>query len=152
PRSCYNRANRPWGKRRFALRHEHIRRIGVGALEFPQQPELRTPQGMLRVVTVLHPVHIEIPRFEIDLLPPQGHEFRRAQPMAKHHHNDRRIAHAIAAGFAGRLHHGVDLIRPKVVAHGWAVSLFPRWWMEARRLQLCRTRTLEALRWHGLTS
>src|SRR6266849_3754004 len=152
PRSRHNLANGPRGQRRFALRHEHIRRVGVGAREFPQQPELRTPQRMFRVVSVLHPVHIEIPRFEIDLVPPQRHEFRRTEPMAKHHHNDGRIAHSMASGCAGRLHHGVDLIRPQIVSHRWVVSLFPRRWMEVRRLRLCRKRTLEGRRWHGLTS
>ena len=51
---------------------------------------------MCRVVAVLHPVHVQIARFQIDLVPAQGHEFRRAQSMAKEHHNNGRIAHPMA--------------------------------------------------------
>jgi hypothetical protein len=39
-------------------------------LELTQQPQLRTPQRMFGVVSALHAVHIEIPGFEIDVLPP----------------------------------------------------------------------------------
>src|SRR2546428_12512373 len=98
---------------------------------------------MFRVVSVLHSMHIQIPRFEVDLVPPERYEFRRAQPMAKQHHNNGCITHPLASGCAGRLHHGLDLIRPQIVSHGWVVSLFPRRWMEPWRLRLCRKRTLE---------
>jgi hypothetical protein len=72
---------------------------------------------MLGVMALLHAVHIEIPRFEIDLLPPQCHEFRGAEAMAIHQQNDGRISHPMAAGFTYRLHYGVHLVRAKIVSH-----------------------------------
>jgi hypothetical protein len=39
---------------------------------------------MFRVVAVLDPVHIQIARLKIDLLPPQRHKFRGVEAMAKH--------------------------------------------------------------------
>jgi hypothetical protein len=50
---------------------------------------------MFCVVAVLEPVHIQTARFEIDLLPPQRHEFRGAEAMAKHQQNDSGIAHSM---------------------------------------------------------
>jgi hypothetical protein len=66
---------------------------------------------MFGVVSALDPVHVQIARFQIDLLPAQGHEFRRVQSMAKHHHNNGRIAHSMASGFASGLHHGLHFVR-----------------------------------------
>jgi hypothetical protein len=80
---------------------------------------------MFGVMAALHPVHIEIPRFEIDLLPPQRHEFRRAQSMAKHQQNNGGIAHPMAAGFARGLHHRFDLVWSKILAYSGVVFLFP---------------------------
>ena len=45
-RSRHDRANGPRGQRGFALRHKHIGGVGGETLEFPQQAQLRTPQGM----------------------------------------------------------------------------------------------------------
>jgi hypothetical protein len=56
-------------------------------------------------------MHIEIPGFEIDLVPPQGHKFGGAKPMGKHQQNNRRIADPMASGSTRRLHHRVHLIR-----------------------------------------
>jgi hypothetical protein len=36
--------------------------------------------------------------------------------MAKHHENNRRIPHSMAAGFARGLHHRVDLIWPQIIS------------------------------------
>ena len=76
------------------------------------------------MVAVLDPVHIEVACLEIDLLPPQCHEFRRTEAMAKQHQNDSRIAHPMPPRFPGGLHHGVHLVRPQIVAHGGIVALF----------------------------
>ena len=116
--------------------------IPTDGLELAGEPELWTPQGMFRVVSVLDAMHVQIPRFEVDLLPSERHEFCRAEPMAKQHDNDGRIPHPMASGFPGRLHHGLDLLRPQIVAHGGVVSLFPWRWMEGSRLRLCRKGTL----------
>jgi hypothetical protein len=70
---------------------------------------------------------IQVPRFEIHLVPAQRHEFGRAQPVAKHHQDDRRIAHGMPAGFACGLHHRLDFIRPQIVAHGGTTFLFQGW-------------------------
>ena len=70
--SRHDFTNGPRRQGRFALRHEPIRGIGVETLEFPKQPQLRTPQGMFGRMSSLHSVHIEIPGFEIDLVPPHG--------------------------------------------------------------------------------
>jgi hypothetical protein len=40
-RSRHNLPNRPRGQGRLALGDEHIRRVGMGALEFPQEAQLR---------------------------------------------------------------------------------------------------------------
>jgi hypothetical protein len=62
---------------------------------------------MLGRMAALHAMDIEIPGFQIDLMPSEGHEFRCAEAMAKQHEDNSRIAHGVAPGFAGRLHHGV---------------------------------------------
>jgi hypothetical protein len=54
---------------------------------------------------------IQIPRFQIHLVPPEGHKFGSTQAMAKQHEDNGRITHRVAPGFAGCLHHGVDLLR-----------------------------------------
>jgi len=132
----------PWGQRRFALRHEHIRRVGVETLDFPKQPQLRPPQRMFRVMSLLDPMHIEVTHFEIDLVPPEGHELGRAEAMAKHQQNNRRIADAMASAFTHRLHHGVHFIGPQIVSYRPIAFLFH----EGSRVRLpygfCRKRTL----------
>jgi hypothetical protein len=70
--------------------------VSVGALEFPQESQLRASQGMFGVVSPLRPMDIEIARVEIHVVPSQGNEFRRAQPVAKHQQDDRRIAHRVS--------------------------------------------------------
>ena len=77
------------------------------------------------MMSSLHAVHIEIPGFEIDLLPPQGHQLRRAQSMAKHHENNRRIAHPVASGLACCLYHRVHFVGSKIVSQGIIASFFP---------------------------
>jgi hypothetical protein len=61
-----------------------MRRVWVGALEFPQESQLWASQGMFGVVSPLRPMDIEIARVEIHVLPSHWHEFGRAQPVAKH--------------------------------------------------------------------
>jgi hypothetical protein len=107
------------------LRYKHIGGVGVETLEFPQQAQLRTSQGMFGGVSALHSMHIEIPGFEIDLVPPQGYEFGRAESMAKHQQNNRRIADPMAPGRTRRLHHRGHLIRSQIVSYGIIASLFP---------------------------
>ena len=68
--SRHNLTNGPWRKRRFALRNKHIRRCRREPLQFSQEPQLRPSQRVFRVMSLLDPMHIEITRFEIDLLPP----------------------------------------------------------------------------------
>src|SRR5207247_5545285 len=105
-------------------------------------PQLRAAERMLGAMTMFDSVDIEIAGFEIDLLPTQRHQFRRAQAMAIHHHNDGRISHPMAAGFACRLYHCLHLVRAKIVSPRWVLFLFPgrpRW---ACEMGLCRKRTL----------
>src|SRR2546425_12529708 len=54
---------------------------------------------MFGVVTALDPMHIEVAGFEIHLLPPERHEFGRAQAVAKHQENNGGISYPMAAGF-----------------------------------------------------
>ncbi len=80
---------------------------------------------MLGSVSALDPMDIEVSGCEIHLLPSQRNELGRAQPVAKHQQDDRRIAYGMPSGFARGLHHGVDFIRSEIVAHGWPSFLFP---------------------------
>jgi hypothetical protein len=97
---------------------------------------------MFGVMSSLHPVHIEITGFEIDLLPPQGHQFGRPQSMAKHHQNNRRISYPMASGFTRRLHHRIHLVRSKILAYGGIMLLFPGGNWTRLGVRLCRKRTL----------
>ena len=107
---------------------------------------------MFGVVASLYPVHIEVARFEIDLLPPQRYELRRAQSMAKHHENNGRISYPMSPGFARRLHHRVHLIRSQIVSYGIIAALFPGGSRTRRAWRLCRKRTLTGRRLHQRTS
>jgi hypothetical protein len=60
PRSRHNLTNRPRRQGGFALGHEHRWGVGVDTLEFPQEAQLRTAQGIVCAVAVLGPVHIQI--------------------------------------------------------------------------------------------
>ena len=64
---------------------------------------------MFGAVPTLDPMDIEVPGCEIHLVPAQRDEFGRAEPVAKHQQDDRRIAHGMPAGFACRLDHGLHL-------------------------------------------
>jgi hypothetical protein len=97
---------------------------------------------MFGVVSSLHPMHVEIAGFEINLLPPQGHEFGSAQSMAKHHQNNRCIAHPMAPEFTRCLHHGVHLVWSKILAHGGVMLQFPGGAWTRLEFRLCRKRTL----------
>ena len=95
---------------------------------------MRAAERVFGVVAALGPMDIEVPRFEIHVLPAQRDEFGRAQPVAKHQQDDRRIAHGMPARLACRLHHGVDFIRAEIVAPGWSTFLLPwrgmpAWWL-----------------------
>jgi hypothetical protein len=96
-RARHNLANRSRRQGRLAFGDEHIRRMGIGTLEFPQEASLRAAQWMFGVVPALRPLDIQIPGFEIHLVPSQCDEFGRAQPVAEHHEDDRRIAHGMTA-------------------------------------------------------
>jgi len=58
-------------------------------------------------------------------MPPEGHQFGSTQAMAKQHEDNGRITHWVAPGFAGCLHHGVDLLRAEIVALRGPAGLFP---------------------------
>jgi hypothetical protein len=73
PRSCDDLTNGTWRQRRLALRHEDIGRVGVETLELTKQPQLWTPQGMFGVVPTFRPMDIEVPGFEIHLVPSREH-------------------------------------------------------------------------------
>ena len=78
---------------------------------------MRAAEWVFGVVPALRPVDVQVPRFEIHLVPPQRHEFGRAQPVAKHQQNDRRIAHgmltlSISTGLMTRM----NLVTDTVVA------------------------------------
>ncbi len=106
---------------------------------------MRAAQRMFGVVPTLRPVDIEVPRVEIDLVLPQGHEFSGAQPVTEHHENDRRIPHAMPSGFARRLDHGLHFIRSQIVAHSGAAFFLHGRYTETPRFKLCRKRTLASL-------
>jgi hypothetical protein len=90
---------------------------------------------MFGVVSALHPMHIEIPGFEIDLVPPQCYEFGGAESMTKHHQNNRRIADRMASGRTRRLHQRPPHpVADSLVRHH-RVSLGARKWLA---LRLCR--------------
>jgi hypothetical protein len=97
---------------------------------------------MFSIVSSLDPVHIEVAGFEIDLLPPEGHELGRAQPMAIHHQNNGSVSDPVATGFPSSLNHRVDLLWPKIVPHRGVLFLFPRGSRPRRAFRLCRKRTL----------
>jgi hypothetical protein len=78
---------------------------------------------MFGAVPTLDPMDIEVPGFEIHPVPPQRDEFGRAEPVAKHQQDDRRIAHGMPAGFACRLDHGLHVLRSEIVAYGGAPFL-----------------------------
>jgi hypothetical protein len=141
-----NRTPRSRGKGRCALRHEHLRRVGGGALECPQEPEVRPSPGRCRVVSARAPVHAPIARWPIDRWPAPCHECCRAASMAPHHHPHGRISHPMASGWAGGLPHGLHCVRPPIGSQRGGVSLFPGRSMDARRLRRCRKRTVA---WRG---
>ena len=58
------------------------------------------PKRVCGVVAALSAMHIEVAGFEIHVLPAQRDEFRRAEPVAKHEQDDRRIPHGMPAGLA----------------------------------------------------
>jgi hypothetical protein len=80
---------------------------------------------MFGVVPTLRTVDIEVSGFEVDLVPPQRHEFGGAQPVMEHHENDRGIPHGMPSDFARRLDHGLHFLRPQIVAYGGAPFLLP---------------------------
>src|SRR5262245_13476389 len=106
---------------------------------------------MFGVVPALDPMHIEVAGFEIHLLPPQRHEFGRAEAVAKHEENNGGIAYPMAARFTRGLHHRLHLVRAKIISPGGVTFLFPGRTRTRRRLQLCRKRTLAGWRRHQLT-
>src|SRR5438132_3522810 len=106
---------------------------------------------MFGVVSSLHAVHIEVAAFEIDLVPPQGHEFGCTQSMAKHQQNDSGIAHPMASGCTRGLHHRLHLVRSQIIAPLGIMWLFPGGARPCLAVRLCRKRTLAGWRNHALT-
>src|SRR5713101_989608 len=97
---------------------------------------------MFGVVSSLHAVHIEVAAFEINLVPPQGHEFGCTQSMAKHQQTDGGIANPKASGCARGLHRRLRLVRSQIIAPYEIMVSCPGGHRPYRPISLCRRRTL----------
>ena len=103
-------ANRRCGQRPLSLGHEDVGRIRVVAVQTPQRTNLGASQGVGTGRSILGPGDIQQALLEVDLIPAQGHQFRRSQGVPEGDQDKCAVAMPMTAMLAGCLHEALDFI------------------------------------------